>query len=123
MRLHISAALLAAAGVALAAPTLASESSYMRDRNAAFDSKLHAPTDAIHAGGASASDDTLANDVAAAIAADPRLFGATATITAVDGRVSLSGSAESVAQATLAEQVARGVAGAHVSGTLDPLGG
>ena len=79
---------------------------------------------AIHAGATNVADDARAQAVAAAIAREPALEGATVTIAARNGRVSLSGSAQSLEQAHRAEQVARDVAGVTaVSGTLDPQGG
>ena len=78
----------------------------------------------IHAGGATDADTALALDVAAALAADPRLDGATITVAASNGGISLSGSAESSEQAHYAEQRAREVAGVlNVSGTLAPVMG
>ena len=79
---------------------------------------------AIQSGAGNAADAALADRVAAAIADDPRLDGATVTVAANNGRVSISGSAESPEQGPSAERVARDVAGpAAVSGTLSPLGG
>lgn len=79
---------------------------------------------AIHAGADNPTDQALAEEVAAALSDEPRLDGATATVSANDGRVSLSGSAASPEQGAIAEQVAREVAGpAAVSGTLSPQGG
>ena len=86
--------------------------------------KLTEPTNAIHSGALNASDQALADAVADAFRSDPALFGATATISAKDGRVSLSGSAKNLPQAARAEQDARRVAGVTaVSGTLDAQGG
>lgn len=78
----------------------------------------------IHSGGATAADTALALDVAAALAADSRLDGATITVSASNGNVSLSGSAESPEQGAYAENVAKRVAGpGAVSGTLSAQGG
>ena len=78
----------------------------------------------IHSGGATAADSSLALDVAAALAADPKLGGATITVSASNGNVSLSGSAESTEQGAHAEGVAKRVAGpGSVSGTLSAQGG
>src|SRR5687768_11796932 len=78
----------------------------------------------IHSGGATAADTSLALDVASALAADPRLDGATITVSALNGNVSLSGSAESPEQGSFAENTARSVAGVgSVSGTLSSQGG
>jgi hyperosmotically inducible protein len=80
--------------------------------------------DAIHSGAANSADEALADSVAAALAADSRLHGATITVAANNGRVSLAGSARSPEQAGHAENVARSIAGVTaVSGTLDSQGG
>jgi len=79
--------------------------------------------DAIHSGAANPSDEALADTVAAALAADRRMDGATVTVAANDGRVSLTGSARTPEQAGHAENIARGVAGVGaVSGTLASQG-
>ena len=86
--------------------------------------RLLASPNAIHSGAGNASDQALADSVADAFRSDPGLYGATATVSAKDGRVALSGSAKNLQQAARAEQVARHVAGvASVSGTLDAQGG
>ena len=76
----------------------------------------------IHLGSADNADDlALAGRVADALRSDRRLSepGITATVTAKDGRVSLSGSANDNRQAMRAEAIARQVAGAgNVSGSL-----
>ena len=79
---------------------------------------------AIHSGGMSAEDTALADAVAAALASDAKLkTGITATVSAKNGRVSLSGSAKDYSLAARAEKVASDVAGrANVSGTLDGEG-
>ena len=80
-------------------------------------------TAAIHTGANNSADQALADRVGQAIASDSRLDGITATIVANDGRVSLTGSAKSPEQASIAENVARHVAGiANVSGTLSSQG-
>ena len=77
----------------------------------------------IHFGANNPADQALAERVAGAIQQDPRLDGATVTVSANDGRVSLSGSARSPEQAGAAENAASRVAGrANVSGTLSPQG-
>ena len=82
------------------------------------------PSSAIHSGANNAADQALADRVADAIADEPKLDGATVTVSANNGNVSLSGSADSPEQAAIAEQVAREVAGpGSVSGTLSPTGG
>ena len=78
---------------------------------------------AIHWGAGNAADQALADAVADAFQNDPALFGATVTIVANHGRVSLAGSSKSLQQSARAETVARHVAGVmSVSGTLDPMG-
>jgi hypothetical protein len=80
--------------------------------------------DAIHSGASNSADEALADSVAAALAADSRLHGATITVAANNGRVSLSGSARSPEQGSHAESIARSIAGVTaVSGTLDSQGG
>jgi hypothetical protein len=82
------------------------------------------PSSAIHSGANNLADQALADRVATAIADDYRLDGATVTVSANAGRVSISGTAESPEQGPIAEQVARDAAGpASVSGTLSPQGG
>lgn len=82
------------------------------------------PSSAIHAGADNIADQDLAERVADAIADEPLLDGATVTVAANDGDVSLTGSAESPEQTAIAEQVAREVAGpGSVSGTLSEMGG
>lgn len=78
----------------------------------------------IHSGGTTAADTSLALDVAAALAADPRLEGATITVSAHHGNVSLSGSARSAEQGSHAENIARRIAGVGaVSGAFSAQGG
>lgn len=82
------------------------------------------PGSAIHSGANNPVDRELAERVADAIADEPALDGATVTVVANAGNVSITGSAESPEQAAIAEQVAREVAGpGAVSGTLSPTGG
>ena len=79
----------------------------------------------LHSGGATVEDALLADQVAAAFASDRRLSqpGITATVSATNGRVSLTGSADG-AQAARAEQIARRVAGAgSVTGMIGTEGG
>lgn len=86
--------------------------------------RAYEPSNAIHWGAGNPADQALADAVADAFQRDPALFGATATIVANNGRVSLSGSSKSLQQSARAETVARHVAGVmSVSGTLDPMGG
>ena len=80
----------------------------------------------IHSGGVTYEDDQLAGRVADALRNDRMLSepGITATVTAKDGRVSLTGSASNIQQAARAEQLARNVAGwGNVSGSLESTAG
>lgn len=92
------------------------QGAYLTDR-------IAEPSNAIHSGALDPSDQALADSVADAFQRDPALYGATATISAKNGRVSLSGSSKNVEQSAHAEMVARRVAGVgSVTGTLDPMG-
>ena len=111
---------------AFALPALAGHGHYHRSASTAEmpSYAVTAPGDPIHSGGATTADTALAMDVAAALASDPRLDTSTITVSASNGGVSLSGSAETVDQAFVAEQRAREVAGVQsVSGTLSTTGG
>ena len=80
----------------------------------------------IHSGGVTYEDDQLAGRVADALRNDRMLSmpGITATVTAKDGQVSLTGSASNIQQAARAEQLARDVAGrGNVSGSLESTAG
>ena len=73
---------------------------------------------AIQSGGATPEDTELADRVAVALGNDSRLKGAAATVSAVNGRVSISGLADHQ-QSQHAQMVASRVAGrANVSGEL-----
>ena len=140
-KLHIAAALLAIAVPAAAQVTIErTESSFgppppagVAISEATIAAPLPEPAlvplapplpDAIHSGASNPSDEALADRVAAALAADARMHGATVTVAANSGKVSLAGSARSPEQAGHAENIARGVAGVFsVSGTLDSQGG
>lgn len=82
---------------------------------------------AVHSGGRTLDDTALADRIAAAFAADRTLSktaGFVATVSAKDGRVSLSGNAKTAEQAAKAEKIASDIAGrANVSGTIDISGG
>jgi hypothetical protein len=124
----ITPAALAAAVLSL--PVLAQQSQFgpppPRTASAPLDYAITAPPtpDAIHSGANNPSDEVLADTVAAALAADRRLDGATITVAANNGRVSLTGSARTPEQAGHAENIARGIAGVTaVSGTLSSQGG
>jgi osmotically-inducible protein OsmY len=82
------------------------------------------PSNLVHTGAASYSDQQLASDIVAAVSADRAMSGVTLTVVVTDGRITLSGSAKDVAQAAGAERIARDVAGARqVDGRLDIQGG
>lgn len=123
----ISTATLATAVLAL--PALAQQSEFGPPEPRVYAPVAEAVTappapDAIHSGANNPSDEILADTVAAAFAADRRLDGATITVTANNGRVSLSGSARTPEQAGHAENIAREIAGVTaVSGTLSSQGG
>lgn len=77
----------------------------------------------IHAGADNPADAALAGRVAAALAQDPRLDGATITVVAEDGNVGLAGSADDPSQGQVAQEIAREVAGeGTVTGTLHEQG-
>lgn len=76
---------------------------------------------AIQSGADNLSDLLLADEVAFALADDPRLDGATVTVSANGGEVSLSGTAERYEQSGQAKAIAARVAGIRaVSGELHP---
>src|SRR5258706_11640427 len=78
---------------------------------------------AIHTGAMNAEDLALAEQVAATLRADPRMNGATVTVTAKDGRVTLSGLAQNNTQSDIAQRDAKEVAGSRVIGFLSPGAG
>ena len=121
---------LAVVAVALtAAPALANDAFHRHAWNSdsqqgTWRGRLDTASNAIHVAAMNPSDQALADAVADAFEHDPALFGATATITANNGRISLAGSSKNAQQSARAEQVARRIAGVtSVSGTLDPMGG
>jgi osmotically-inducible protein OsmY len=80
----------------------------------------------IHTGALTYEDQILVDQIAAALESDRQLQkpGITATVTATNGKVALSGSADSLAQASRAEKIVRNTAGnASVAGTLSTEGG
>ena len=107
-----------------ALPAVAAQSDFSPSLGEMPSYAVTASGDPIHSGGLTAADTALAMDVANALASDSRLDGATITVSANNGGISLSGSAESSEQAHFAEQRAREVAGVrNVSGTLSPVMG
>lgn len=79
---------------------------------------------AIHSGANNPQDQALADRVADALRADPKLHGTTVTVAANRGQVMLSGSASDELRAERVEQIASSIAGrANVSGKIDVMGG
>ena len=78
---------------------------------------------AIHTAATNPDDQMLADKVADALRADRGLNGATVTVAANDGRISLSGSAANLSDAYRIENIARSVAGrGQVAGSIDAQG-
>jgi osmotically-inducible protein OsmY len=80
----------------------------------------------IHTGAMTYEDQLLVDRIADALASDRQLQapGITVTVTAKNGKVALSGSADSLAQAYRAERIVKNEAGAaNVAGTLSTEGG
>ena len=93
---------------------------YDAPRYSAFVQQVHG---AFQSGGATLEDTLLAESVARALAQDRALNGASATISANNGRVSISGLANQE-QSEHARQIAKRIAGAgNVSGELSNNGG
>lgn len=106
------------------AQPLAPSARYDRRMDYRHGERWAAPTDAIHSGGGTPDDRLLAEQVASALEQDPRIDGATVTVVANNGSVSLAGSANSPEQSFHAQQIAREIAGfGAVSGELYPQGG
>jgi osmotically-inducible protein OsmY len=82
------------------------------------------PSSTVHIGATTYADQQLASDIVTAISADRGMSGTTITAVVKEGRITLSGSAKDVSQASRAEKIARDVAGAReVHGKLDIQGG
>ena len=110
--------------VAVAALAFAVGAAQAHDANKReYRSYNNSSPEAIHSGAANADDLALADQVAAALRADPRMNGATVTVTAKDGRVTLSGLAQSTTQSDIAQRDARDAAGGRVIGFLSPGAG
>jgi hypothetical protein len=93
---------------------------YEAPRYAAF---VQRESGGLHSGGRTLDDALLAENVAMAFARDRTLNGATATISANNGRVSISGLANQQ-QSEHARQIAQRIAGrGNVSGELSNTGG
>jgi hypothetical protein len=93
---------------------------YEAPRYAAF---VQRESGALQSGGNNLADTLLADSVAMAFARDRTLNGASATVSANNGRVSISGLANQE-QSEHARQIARRIAGAgNVSGELSNTGG
>ena len=114
-------AILAAALALGAAPCFANDFFHHAWNGYDNTARLAADDGAIHSGATNPDDQALADRVADALRADRRLSepGITATVSAKDGRVALSGFAQDNRQAQRAEAIARSVAGAgNVSGSI-----
>ena len=130
LRIALLAAALGATGIAQAAyddtVVVVDHPYYRADPIIVYQTPGFVSGSPVHSGGASVADAQLADRVAAALVSDRKLSepGITATVSAYNGRVSLTGSTDSVAQAARAEQVASRVAGrGNVSGLLSNTGG
>jgi osmotically-inducible protein OsmY len=114
---------LAIAAVAAIPAAVTAQVYYPAERITIYEYQAHADFIArerggIQSGGATPEDTELADRVAVALGNDSRLNGAGATVSAVNGRVSISGFADH-AQNQHAQAVASRVAGrANVSGEL-----
>jgi osmotically-inducible protein OsmY len=111
--------LVAVAAVAFAVGAAQAHDSAKRE----YRSYNNTSPNAIHTGGMTAEDQALADQVAATLRADPRMDGATVTVTAKDGRVTLSGLAQSATQSDIAQRDAKDFTGARVIGFLSPGAG
>ena len=88
-----------------------------------YDAFLIEESSALHSGGKNLADTLLADDVAYALARDRKLEGITATVSANNGKVMLSGSGDNE-QSQRAKQIAQRVAGfGNVSGELSNTDG
>ena len=88
-----------------------------------YDAFLIEESSALHSGGKNLADTLLADDVAYALARDRKLEGITATVSANNGQVMLSGSGDNE-QSQRARAIAQRVAGAgNVSGELSNTDG
>jgi osmotically-inducible protein OsmY len=82
------------------------------------------PSNLVHTGASTYEDHQLASDVVAAISADRSLSGTNITVVVKDGRITLSGSAKDLSQASRAEKIASDLAGGQpVHSRLDVQGG
>lgn len=120
--MKLKLAITAALALAVAGPALAHDyfHHHASDSDASYAARMSDDGN-IHTGATNADDQALADRVADALRNDRKLSepGITATITANNGHVSLSGFANNQQQGYRAEQDARRVAGAaNVSGTL-----
>lgn len=128
LRIAMLAAALGAAGFAQAAydeVVVVDHPHYRGEPIIAYQTPGFVSGSPLHSGGASVEDALLADRVAASIASDRRLAGAgiTATVSALNGRVSIIGSADNE-QAIRAEQAAVRVAGrANVTTMISSTGG
>jgi hypothetical protein len=115
---------LAAAAAILALPAQANDWFH---RHHADGTSYAAPTkdgSAIHTAANNPDDQMLAEKVADALRSDGGLNGATVTVIANDGRISLSGSAANVRDASRIQNIAKAAAGPGgvVAGSIDSQG-
>lgn len=128
LRNALLAAALGAAGIAQAAYTgvyVADPPYYRGEPITIYSAPGLVDGSPYHSGGATVEDATLADRVAASIASDRRAAepNMTATVAALNGRVSISGSGNGD-QASRVEQVAaRTVGHSNVTVMMSPLGG
>ena len=129
LRIALFAAALGATGVAQAAyndVVVVDHPYYRADPIIVYHTPGLVSGSPLHSGGPTVADAQLADRVAAALASDRILSepGITATVSANNGRVSITGSSDNAAQAARAEQIASRVAGrGYVSGTISNTGG
>jgi len=113
---------LAIAAAAFAAPAAFAQTYYVERitvyEHPRYEAFVAREKGALQSGGATLEDTLLADNVAMAIAREPKLKDVTATVSAKNGRISLSGLGDNQ-QNYHAQQVAKAVAGpGNVSGTL-----
>ncbi len=127
LRNALLAAALGAAGVAQAADVYVADTPYpyRGEPITIYSAPGLVSGSPFHSGGATLADASLADHVAASMASDRRMSDPdmTATVSAINGRVSISGSANGD-QAARAEQLAaRTVGHANVTVMMSPMGG
>jgi hypothetical protein len=115
---------LAAAAAILALPAQANDWFHRHHADRTSYSAPIADDNAIHTAANNPDDQMLAEKVADALRSDRGLYGATVTVAANDGRISLSGSAANVSDAYRIQNIAKAVAGPGrvVAGSIDAQG-